>query len=182
MQTADAGSSADRLPLGSGDSHLICGCMDALDAATAFETAQSDFQFEEMVGKNGQPLPRVQCLQHAARPDGLIPVYRYPGNEDGDRYPSYPLGELGGRVCQLAEAALERQLGSAALWGALATTKTRDDGGYFNHVVVNYYRSEADFIAAHQDKRLDIEHGSIIGSLSVCECRLLVYRDLLSPA
>ena len=169
MPDADPPSSADRSFLGSGDSHLICGCMDTPEAATSFETAQSDFHFEEMVGKNSQPLPRVQCLLHSPRSDGLIPIYRYPGNEQGDRYPSYPLGELGERVCELAEAALERQLGSAALWGELATTRPGDGSGYFNHVVVNYYRNKSDFISAHQDKRLDIEHGSIIGSLSVCE-------------
>jgi 23S rRNA-/tRNA-specific pseudouridylate synthase len=161
--------------LGSGDSALYPGVLDDASAEAAFAQASSEFAFEKMVGQRGQPLPRVQCLQCRPTGTGWLPVYRYPGNEDGRRYASHPLAPLTEHVCALAEAELQRRLGAgwaaahggaaaaAAGGGAVLDSQER----YFNHVVINWYRSEDDFIASHQDKRLDIERNSLIGAVSV---------------
>ena len=148
--------------LGSGDSSLRLGVLSAADAAQCFDAAQREFAYEKMVGTTGKPLPRVQCLQARARPDGTLPVYRYPGNEEGVRYPTHPLSPLTERVCALAQRELER-----ASPDALAAAALAEGEPYFNHVVVNYYRSESDFIASHQDKRLDIARNAVIAALSV---------------
>jgi hypothetical protein len=136
--------------------------MDPIEAATCFEQARVGFAFEKMVGTTGKPLPRVQCLQAARRSDGTVPIYRYPGNEEGTRYPSHPLSGLSRRVCELAQRELE-----LVDPGSIAAAGVPEGESYFNHVVINYYRDEGDFIAPHQDKRLDIARNSVIAALSV---------------
>lgn len=148
--------------LGSGDSSLRLGVLSAADAAQCFACAQREFAYEKMVGTTGKPLPRVQCLQARAQFDGTLPVYRYPGNEEGVRYPTHLLSPLTEQMCALAQRELEQASPDTFAAAALA-----DGEPYFNHVVVNYYRSESDFIASHQDKRLDIARNSVIAALSV---------------
>eukprot|EP01043_Picozoa_sp_COSAG02_P029476 COSAG02_NODE_1836_length_10713_cov_5.352271_1_plen_458_part_00 len=163
MDPAATDDDADDLSsLGSGDSSLRLSVMDPIEAASCFEQARVDFAFEKMVGTTGKPLPRVQCLQAVQRSDGTMPIYRYPGNEEGTRYPSNAISALSRRVCELAQRELELvDPGSIAAAGLAAGES------YFNHVVINYYRDEGDFIAPHQDKRLDIARNSVIAALSV---------------
>ena len=149
----------DLARLGSGDSSLRLGVLSAVEAAQCFAAAQREFAYEKMVGTTGKPLPRVQCLQARARPDGTLPVYRYPGNEEGVCYPTHPLSPLTERMCALAQRELCTE--------TLAAAALAEDEPYFNHVVVNYYRGESDFIASHQDKRLDIARNAVIAALSV---------------
>lgn len=163
VDAAAAGDHAvDLSSLGSGDSSLRLSVMDPVEAASSFEQARSDFAFEKMVGTTGKPLPRVQCLQAVQRSDGTVPIYRYPGNEEGTRYPSHTISALSRRVCVLAQRELELVSPSSIAAAGLAAGES-----YFNHVVINYYRDERDFIAPHQDKRLDIARNSVIAALSV---------------
>lgn len=148
--------------LGSGDSSLRLSVMNLTEAASCFEQARAEFAFEKMVGTTGKPLPRVQSLQAVQHSDGSVPIYRYPGNEQGTRYPTHPFSALSRRVCELAQRELE-----LAAPGTIAAAGLAEGEGYFNHVVINYYRHEGDFIAPHQDKRLDIARNSVIAALSV---------------
>ena len=93
--------------LGSGDSSLRLSVMNLTEAASCFEQARAEFAFEKMVGTTGKPLPRVQSLQAVQHSDGTVPIYRYPGNEQGTRYPTHPFSALSRRVCQLAQRELE---------------------------------------------------------------------------
>ena len=174
MEPAEATKAAlDLGCLGSGDTSLRLGVLSPEEAARCFAEAASLLEFEEMVGVGGQPLPRVQCLL-AASEDGRVPIYRYPGNEEGTRYPTHELSPLARRVCQLAATELSLAHAQQGRGGGGAA----EASGYFNHVVVNYYRDETDFIAAHQDKRLDIERGTVIGALSVYPSAAVAPREL----
>ena len=81
-------------------------------------------------------------MQAVHGPDGTVPIYRYPGNEEGSRYPSHALSALSRRVCELAQREL-----AIVDSDSIAAAGLAENESYFNHVVINYYRDEGDFIA-----------------------------------
>ncbi|KAG7341412.1 2-oxyglutarate/Fe(II) oxygenase [Nitzschia inconspicua] len=148
--------------MGAGDCELILNVVQD-DKMELVQTLLTELQFDGFKGAAGEELPRLQNLQ-ADLSQGVIPIYRYPGNYSGDEWMTY---EWSPTSLQLKKAVEEK------LQPLVHQT--------MNHCVTNYYRSGKDFIAHHGDKDLDLNRQGVIVSLSLGDERTLELRRRASP-
>jgi len=165
--------------MGAGDSELILNLVEEdLPLATAnadnkdsekaippslVERLLSELRFDCFKGAAGEELPRLQNLQ-ADIEDGLIPIYRYPGNYSGDLWTTFEWSPTSLQVKKAVEERLKPLVNQV-----------------MNHCVTNYYRDGTDFIAHHGDKDLDLNREGVIISVSFGETRVLELRRRKEP-
>jgi hypothetical protein len=162
--------------MGAGDCELILKVVEdegnktspSGDATTKSESnlvqaLLSELQFDGFKGAAGEELPRLQNLQ-ADLSDGVIPVYRYPGNYRGDQWTTFPWSPTSLKLKQRVEETLQPLVQQT-----------------MNHCVTNYYRHGNDFIAHHSDKDLDLNRQGVIVSLSLGEERVFELRRRAEP-
>ena len=164
--------------MGAGDCELILNLVEddlPLAAAIKNETGTekpappslvnrllSELQFDCFKGAAGEELPRLQNLQ--ADLNGLIPIYRYPGNYSGDLWTTFEWSPTSLQVKKAVEERLKPLVDQV-----------------MNHCVSNYYRDGTDFIAHHGDKDLDLNRHGVIVSVSLGETRVLELRRRAEP-
>lgn len=103
-------------------------------------------------------VPRLLCIQGTSCNDGrVIPVYRHPMDDEPKLIPFTPTTI---KIKENIEKLLK------------LTDKQK-----FNHVLVQKYRSGADFIGEHADKTLDIGHDTFIVNYSMGSERVLTLRS-----
>jgi len=122
-----------------------------------------ELQFGAFKGSLKESLPRLQNLQADIFND-IIPIYRYPGNYNGDEWQTFEWSPTSLDLRNIVETAL------------LPLTKQS-----MNHCVTNYYRDGKDFIAHHSDKDLDLNKDGVIVSLSLGEERVMEFRKRDKP-
>ena len=124
----------------------------------------AEVEFEGFKGSKDEELPRKQNLQADGVEEGIIPVYRYPGNYRGDEWQTFPFSP----TCKMIKDNVENAL--LPLWDQR-----------MNHAVTNFYRSGTDFIDHHSDKDLDLDRTGVIVSVSLGEERILELRRRAEP-
>jgi putative IMPACT (imprinted ancient) family translation regulator len=154
--------------MGAGDCELILNVMedyDSSDAGSSFllEKVRRELDFGGFRGAEGEVLPRLQNLQ-ADLGDNLIPVYRYPGNYNGQEWVTFDWAPTSLRIKAAVEQALQPLVNQT-----------------MNHCVTNYYRDGKDFIAHHSDKDLDLNQAGVIVSFSLGDERVLELRRRTDP-
>ena len=164
--------------LASGDTELHLNVVEG-DKDTLMTTMLQQLDFGGFKGAEGEVLPRLQNLQsdfykYDADIDGpivskvggtIIPVYRYPGNYQGDEWETFSWSSLSLSIKEKVETALPQFY----------------NGQRMNHCVTNYYRNSTDFIGHHSDKDLDLDkHGAIVSVSIGCE-RILELRRRAEP-
>ncbi|RAR01786.1 isochorismatase family protein [Stemphylium lycopersici] len=106
-----------------------------------FMQLYNEVQWQKMLHQQGE-VPRLVCCQGAFGDDGSMPVYRHPADQ------TLPLLHFSPKV-QVIRKQVEKLVGHP-----------------LNHVLIQLYRSGADFISEHSDKTLDIVKGSSIVNVS----------------
>lgn len=138
-------------PVGAGDSYLVENVFFEDDTVSTFEKVKGEVNWCEMMHKGG-PVPRLMSLQADVQPDGTIPLYRHPADEQPDVVAWTPT------ILRIKEQ-LEVKVGQT-----------------FNHVLIQQYRSGLDYISPHADKTLDILKGSAIVNVSLGATRKLFLK------
>ncbi|CAJ1949496.1 unnamed protein product [Cylindrotheca closterium] len=128
---------------------------------TLLQQVQLELNFDGFKGAEGEVLPRLQNLQ-ADLSQNVVPVYRYPGNYQGDEWETFQWSP----VSLMIKKAVEDQL--------LLPQK-------MNHCVTNFYRDGKDFIAHHSDKDLDLNRQGVIVSVSLGDERIMELRRRAEP-
>ena len=179
--------------LGSGDTELHLNVIQG-EKDTLMTTILEELDFGGFKGAEGEVLPRLQNLQsdfykydrdidgpiivsnitttddddggHVSGGGGtIIPVYRYPGNYQGDEWETFRWKPLSLEIKEKVETTLPHFY----------------DGQKMNHCVTNYYRNSNDFIGHHSDKDLDLnKHGAIV-SVSIGDERILELKRRAEP-
>jgi len=163
--------------LGAGDTELHMNVVPE-DRESLMSLLLQELDFGGFKGAAGEVLPRLQNLQadfyeYDATTDApilstagsIIPVYRYPGNYQGDEWATFSWSPSSLQVREKVEAALPHFY----------------NGQKMNHCVTNYYRKADDFIAHHGDKDLDLDRNAAIVSVSVGSERILELRRRAEP-
>uniref|UniRef100_A0A7S0ANR0 Fe2OG dioxygenase domain-containing protein n=1 Tax=Minutocellus polymorphus TaxID=265543 RepID=A0A7S0ANR0_9STRA len=124
----------------------------------------AEVEFEGFRGSKDEELPRKQNLQADGIDEGIIPVYRYPGNYSGDEWQTFSFSP----TCKMVKTSVEEAI--LPLWDQK-----------MNHAVANFYRVGDDYIAHHSDKDLDLDRTGVIVSVSLGEERILELRRRSDP-
>jgi putative IMPACT (imprinted ancient) family translation regulator len=122
-----------------------------------------ELNFDGFKGNQGEELPRLQNLQ-ADISQGIIPVYRYPGNYQGDEWDTFEWSQTSLQIKNAVEEHLKPLYDQT-----------------MNHCVTNYYRNGHDFIDHHSDKDLDLNKNAVIVSVSIGEERILELKRRAMP-
>ena len=146
--------------MAAGDCELILDIVQDPDNKL-LEEVQGELNFDGFKGAEGEVLPRLQNLQ-ADISQNVIPVYRYPGNYQGDEWETFQWSPTSLSI----KKAVEDQL--------LLPQK-------MNHCVTNFYRDGMDFIAHHSDKDLDSNREGVIVSVSLGDERIMELRRRTEP-
>eukprot|EP00567_Pseudictyota_dubia_P012766 CAMPEP_0197456716 /NCGR_PEP_ID=MMETSP1175-20131217/44076_1 /TAXON_ID=1003142 /ORGANISM="Triceratium dubium, Strain CCMP147" /LENGTH=379 /DNA_ID=CAMNT_0042990857 /DNA_START=31 /DNA_END=1167 /DNA_ORIENTATION=- len=148
--------------LAAGDTELILDVV-ADNKGDLLDTVRSELEFGGFRGAKNEVLPRLQNLQ-ADVGTTFIPVYRYPGNYQGDEWETYQWSPISLEIKKAVEDNL-----------APLVQQT------MNHCVTNLYRCGDDFIAHHSDKDLDLNREGVIVSVSLGDERILELRRRAEP-
>ncbi|KAK1827496.1 alpha-ketoglutarate-dependent dioxygenase alkB 2 [Podospora conica] len=138
-------------PLCAGDTTIITNVLPPALAADAFERLLNEVSWATMSHLGGE-VPRRIAVQGAVDADGSMPVYRHPSDESPPLLPFTP-------TVLAIKAATEKHLGHP-----------------LNHVLIQHYRSGADYISEHSDKTLDVCPSSFIANVSLGAERTMVFR------
>lgn len=148
--------------LAAGDCELITNVVSDPDNKLLVEV-QKELNFDGFRGAAGEILPRLQNLQ-ADLTENLVPVYRYPGNYNGQEWDTFQWGPVSFQIKQSVEQALQPLVNQT-----------------MNHCVANLYRDGTDFIEHHSDKDLDLNRKGVIVSVSLGDERILELRRRTEP-
>ena len=143
-------------PLCEGDTTVITNVLPPALAADAFERLLEEVSWAGMSHMGGE-VPRRIAVQGTVAEDGSMPVYRHPADE------SPPLLPFTSTVRQIKDE-IEKHLGHP-----------------LNHVLIQHYRTGADYISEHSDKTLDIAKGTFIANVSLGAERTMVFRTKRAP-
>jgi hypothetical protein len=150
--------------MAAGDCELILNVVeDAGSSPSLVSKVLQELDFGGFRGAAGEVLPRLQNLQ-ADLSENIIPVYRYPGNYNGQEWATYPWAPTSLQIKKAVEEALQPLVHQT-----------------MNHCVTNYYRDGNDFIAHHSDKDLDLNREGVIVSVSLGDERILELRRRQEP-
>lgn len=150
--------------MAAGDCELILNVVeDPPDGSSLLDTVLAELDFGGFRGAAGEVLPRLQNLQ-ANRSENIIPVYRYPGNYNGQEWETYQWAPTSLQIKLAVEKALQPLVQQT-----------------MNHCVTNYYRDGNDHIAHHSDKDLDLNREGVIVSVSLGDKRVLELRRRQEP-
>lgn len=148
--------------MGAGDCELILDVVEDTDG-TILDQVRLELDFGGFRGAKGEILPRLQNLQ-ADISNNVVPVYRYPGNYNGQEWATFGWGSTSLTIKKVVEKRLEPLIQQT-----------------MNHCVTNYYRDGKDFIAHHSDKDLDLNRDGVIVSVSLGDERTLELRRRQEP-
>lgn len=103
-------------------------------------------------GVIGGEVPRLVAVQGGIAPDGSFPIYRHPADETPHLLPFSSTVEA---IRRHVETTLNHPV---------------------NHVLIQHYRSGADYISEHSDKTIDVVPGSKIVNVSLGAQRAMTLR------
>ncbi|KAH9935509.1 uncharacterized protein B0H18DRAFT_1082257 [Fomitopsis serialis] len=113
--------------IGEGDSFLVDDFLPSELSEHAFGRVRDEVQWHRMVHRGGE-VPRLVAVQGSVSEDGSCPIYRHPADESPPLLPFSPTVEL---IRQHVEQTLRHPV---------------------NHVLIQHYRTGADYISEHSDK------------------------------
>ncbi|KAF8212370.1 hypothetical protein K438DRAFT_1806416 [Mycena galopus ATCC 62051] len=145
-QTLGAGDA-----LGAGDSYLTLNLAPPELADVAFEKMREEVKWETMRHRGGE-VPRLVAVEGEVGPDGSIPIYRHPSDESP---PLHPFSSTVDLIRQHVQKVLQHPV---------------------NHVLIQLYRTGADYISEHSDKTIDVVRGSNIVNVSMGAQRTMTLR------
>ncbi|KAH9981681.1 hypothetical protein BJV74DRAFT_778556 [Russula compacta] len=137
--------------IGEGDTYLVEDVLPPELAEVAFEKVLEEVVWNVMHHRGGE-VPRLVAVQGEIDADGNYPIYRHPADE------SPPLRAFSPTVSAIrthVERALQHPV---------------------NHVLIQLYRTGADYISEHSDKTIDVLRGSRIVNLSLGARRTMTLR------
>ncbi|OSC99632.1 hypothetical protein PYCCODRAFT_1372773 [Trametes coccinea BRFM310] len=138
-------------PIGEGDSYVLYDFLPPEVADVAFDLLKKEVKWNKMSHRGGE-VPRLVAVEGSVLEDGSHPVYRHPADESPPLLPFSPTVE---RIRQHVEAVLHEPV---------------------NHVLIQHYRSGADYISEHSDKTIDVVRGSMIVNVSLGAQRVMTLR------
>ncbi|KAI0701296.1 hypothetical protein BC835DRAFT_1404538 [Cytidiella melzeri] len=138
--------------IGEGDTELVFNIIPQDLAATAFERLRKEVRWQVMRHRGGE-VPRLVAQEGEVNHDGSFPIYRHPSDQ------SPPLLSFSPTVSLIREH-VQKVLHQPV-----------------NHVLIQHYRSGADFISEHSDKTIDIVRGSRIVNVSLGARRHMTLRS-----
>lgn len=128
--------------IGEGDSSLMLNVLPPELCDTAFKQMIDEVGWNVMYHRGGE-VPRRVAVEGEIANDGSFPIYRHPADE------SPPLRQFSPTVAAIREH-VENVLDHPV-----------------NHVLIQHYRSGADYISEHSDKTIDVVRGSKIVNVSL---------------
>lgn len=141
--------SGDRI--GEGECDLVLDFLPPNLATLAFEQVRQEVRWHTMSHRGGE-VPRLVAVQGQVDDDGSYPIYRHPADESPPLLSFSPVVE---RIRQHVQDVLQQPV---------------------NHVLIQHYRSGADFISEHSDKTIDVVRGSRIVNVSLGAQRTMTLR------
>lgn len=137
--------------IGEGDSSLVLDVLPPELCDTAFKQMIDEVDWNVMYHRGGE-VPRRVAVEGEIADDGSFPIYRHPADE------SPPLRRFSPTVATIREH-VEKVLDHPV-----------------NHVLIQHYRSGADYISEHSDKTIDVVRGSKIVNVSLGAQRVMTLR------
>lgn len=137
--------------IGEGDSSLMLNVLPPELCDTAFKQMIDEVGWNVMYHRGGE-VPRRVAVEGEIANDGSFPIYRHPADE------SPPLRQFSPTVAAIREH-VENVLDHPV-----------------NHVLIQHYRSGADYISEHSDKTIDVVRGSKIVNVSLGAQRVMTLR------
>ncbi|KAG2337395.1 hypothetical protein BDR05DRAFT_970376 [Suillus weaverae] len=137
--------------IGEGDSSLVLDLLPPELCDTAFKQMIDEVDWNVMYHRGGE-VPRRVAVEGEITDDGSFPIYRHPADE------SPPLRRFSPTVATIREH-VEKVLDHPV-----------------NHVLIQHYRSGADYISEHSDKTIDVVRGSKIANVSLGAQRVMTLR------
>ncbi|KAG1721878.1 hypothetical protein EDB19DRAFT_1770499 [Suillus lakei] len=137
--------------IGEGDSSLVLDVLPPELCDAAFKQMIDEVDWNVMYHRGGE-VPRRVAVEGEIADDGSFPIYRHPADE------SPPLRRFSPTVAAIREH-VEKVLDHPV-----------------NHVLIQHYRSGADYISEHSDKTIDVVRGSKIVNVSLGAQRVMTLR------
>ncbi|KAF8838539.1 hypothetical protein BDN67DRAFT_997637 [Paxillus ammoniavirescens] len=137
--------------IGEGDSELVLDILPPDLAKVAFENMKTEVAWNVMYHRGGE-VPRLVAVEGDVASDGSLPIYRHPADESPALGPFSPTVSL---IREHVQKALNHPV---------------------NHVLIQHYRSGADYISEHSDKTIDIVRGSKVVNVSLGAQRIMTLR------
>lgn len=138
--------------MGEGDTSLVLSVLPAALADVAFENMRREVEWNTMYHRGGE-VPRLVAVEgQVDETDGSFPIYRHPADESPPLLPFSPTVTL---IRKHVESVLKHPV---------------------NHVLIQHYRSGADYISEHSDKTIDVVPGSKIVNVSLGAQRVMTLR------
>ncbi|KAI1793667.1 hypothetical protein LXA43DRAFT_1121820 [Ganoderma leucocontextum] len=135
-----------------GDSYILYEFLPPELAATAFENLRREVKWNTMMHRGGE-VPRLVAVEgRVLEMGGHFPIYRHPADESPPCLPFSPTVE---RIRHQVEDLLHEPV---------------------NHVLIQHYRTGADYISEHSDKTVDVVRGSKIVNVSLGAQRFMTLR------
>ncbi|EMD31187.1 hypothetical protein CERSUDRAFT_120047 [Gelatoporia subvermispora B] len=138
-------------PMGEGDTSLVLDFLPPDLASVAFEALLREVQWSTMHHRGGE-VPRRVAVEGEMNTDGSFPIYRHPADESP---PLHPFSPTVARIREHVERVLQQPV---------------------NHVLIQHYRTGADYISEHSDKTIDVVRGSKIVNVSLGAQRVMTLR------
>ncbi|KAL9069157.1 MAG: hypothetical protein Q9157_006251 [Trypethelium eluteriae] len=155
--------------IGEGDSYIIQELLqskggpqsaaDDHDVENIFQQLYDEVRWQKMFHQQGE-VPRLVAVQGQIGEDGTEPIYRHPSDQ---ALPTMRFSPAAQRIRERVQKVLKHPV---------------------NHVLIQLYRSGADYISEHSDKTLDIVRGSSIANASFGAqrtMRLRLKKSALTP-
>ncbi|KAL4072104.1 hypothetical protein J3A83DRAFT_4239021 [Scleroderma citrinum] len=145
--------------IGEGDSELVLNILPPDLAEAAFDNMRKEVAWNVMYHRGGE-VPRLVAVEGEAAADGSFPIYRHPADESPPLRPFSPTVSL---IREHVQKVLHHPV---------------------NHVLIQHYRSGADYISEHSDKTIDVVRGSKVVNVSLGAQRVMTLRlkrDGLGP-
>lgn len=147
------------LNFGSSDSTIYYDHLkDSISNIKQFDQLKDSINWQEMA-HNGNMVPRLICQQAIIEND-LIPIYRHPVDYQ------LPYEQFNVHTKKLAEH-IEQTLGL---------------NYKLNHVLIQQYRSGADFIGEHSDKTLDVMSNTSVFNYTYGATRYMFLKDKINKS
>ncbi|KAI0824399.1 hypothetical protein BC628DRAFT_1379355 [Trametes gibbosa] len=137
--------------IGEGDTSVLYDFLPQHLAVTAFERLLKEVKWSTMMHRGGE-VPRLVAVEGRILQDGSYPIYRHPADSSPALLPFSPTVE---QIRQHVENLLHEPV---------------------NHVLIQHYRSGADYISEHSDKTVDVVRGSTIVNVSLGAQRVMTLR------
>ncbi|KAF8460447.1 hypothetical protein DFH94DRAFT_858381 [Russula ochroleuca] len=137
--------------IGEGDTYLVENVLPPDLAEVGFENLMKEVAWNVMRHRGGE-VPRLVAVQGEIDANVNYPIYRHPADE------SPPLRAFSATVSAI-RAHVEHTLQHPV-----------------NHVLIQLYRTGADYISEHSDKTIDVVRGSRIVNLSLGSRRTMTLR------